>query len=339
MNNLTRFFKRNVVSPILFHTGVLRFAAKNKDAHIIINFHGVKHKKERNPLNNRHLDLDIFVRLLRYLASEFNIRPLSELYLTESPEVTFPKRKTKPSAYITFDDGYMNNFTLAAPILEELKIPATFFIVTASLYNPDFINWPDIVDYIIFRDAQRCRFSFGDFTMPNGYSNSHKLYLSDYIKKSGVRLHEILEEIKDKFPELESDIFNFESFVRMVDASTLSRFKDSSIIDFGSHTHTHYCLEYAPEEIQYQELYNSRLLLEEVLMCPVEMVAYPDGSYNESVLNQTQRAGYKQAFVVNYRLGEKRTPNFYKPRFTIANSTTFHSNINRLYHQYYKFSF
>jgi peptidoglycan/xylan/chitin deacetylase (PgdA/CDA1 family) len=165
------------------------------------------------------------------------------------------------------------------------------------------------------------------------------MHLSDYIKRSGIRLSEILLEIKATFPELDKDIFNFEMFVKMVDASTLSSFRNSRYIDFGSHTHTHYCLEYVPLEVQYQELSESRGLLEQVLKRPVVMVAYPDGSYNESVIIQTQHAGYKHAFVVNYRLSEQRTPDFYKPRFTIANSTTFQSNINRLYYQYRKFSF
>lgn len=337
MNRIIKIIKRNIITPVIFHIGFLKYLPGKKGKHIIVNFHGVKNK-ETNPLNNRHLDIDIFVRLLRYFKSEFIVLPLSTLY---SNQVNFDwfKNESKPRAYITFDDGYMNNFTLAAPVLEELHIPATFFIVTSSLCDPYFINWPDIVDYILFKDIKRCRFSFGDFTQSNGYSDYHKLHLSEYIKLAGIHLPEILIEIKATFPELDKDIFNFETFVKMVDAPTLSSFGNSRYIDFGSHTHTHFCLEHVPTEVQYQELTESRRLLEQVLKRPVEAVAFPDGSYNESVITQTQHAGYKHAFIVNYRLGEKRTPDFYKPRFTIANSTTFQSNINRLYYQYRKFSF
>ena len=34
---------------------------------------------------------------------------------------------------ICFDDGYVNNYEIAAPILKKLKIPATFFITTSKI--------------------------------------------------------------------------------------------------------------------------------------------------------------------------------------------------------------
>jgi peptidoglycan/xylan/chitin deacetylase (PgdA/CDA1 family) len=46
---------------------------------------------------------------------------------------------------ITFDDGYRDNFENAAPVLEQLSLPATFFVVT---------QWID-TDIVPFWDEQR----------------------------------------------------------------------------------------------------------------------------------------------------------------------------------------
>jgi peptidoglycan/xylan/chitin deacetylase (PgdA/CDA1 family) len=43
---------------------------------------------------------------------------------------------------VTFDDGYRDNFDLAAPVLEKLSLPATFFVVTQWM-GTDIVPWWD----------------------------------------------------------------------------------------------------------------------------------------------------------------------------------------------------
>ncbi|HCO76880.1 MAG TPA: hypothetical protein DIT50_01575 [Rhodocyclaceae bacterium] len=44
----------------------------------------------------------------------------------------------KPRLLVTFDDGYANNLTVAAPILQEYRVPALFFLATGYLETPWF---------------------------------------------------------------------------------------------------------------------------------------------------------------------------------------------------------
>lgn len=50
-------------------------------------------------------------------------------------------RDTRGTLSITFDDGYLDNFQVAAPILRRLGIPATFFITTGFVGTEVIAPW------------------------------------------------------------------------------------------------------------------------------------------------------------------------------------------------------
>ena len=59
---------------------------------------------------------------------------------------------------VTFDDGYVNNFTQAYPVLRSLNVPATLFLATAYLDSPDAFpsdDWADAGRADIPADAWR----------------------------------------------------------------------------------------------------------------------------------------------------------------------------------------
>lgn len=50
------------------------------------------------------------------------------------------KLPSKP-VVITFDDGYLDNYTYAYPILQKYKFPATIFVITDLVGKKGYINW------------------------------------------------------------------------------------------------------------------------------------------------------------------------------------------------------
>ena len=76
-----------------------------------------------------------FERTMRWVKSVFNVIPL------EDGVAGIKSGKLPPRALsITFDDGYANNATVAAPILKRLGLHATFFIATGFLDGGRMFN-------------------------------------------------------------------------------------------------------------------------------------------------------------------------------------------------------
>ncbi|MEK6536034.1 MAG: polysaccharide deacetylase family protein [Actinomycetota bacterium] len=47
---------------------------------------------------------------------------------------------------LTFDDGYLDNYQVAAPILEKYGFPATFYIITEKVGTPEYMDWEQVAD-------------------------------------------------------------------------------------------------------------------------------------------------------------------------------------------------
>jgi len=45
---------------------------------------------------------------------------------------------------VTIDDGYESAFTVALPILLELQVPATFYVVPGWIGKPPYMNWRQV---------------------------------------------------------------------------------------------------------------------------------------------------------------------------------------------------
>ena len=69
-----------------------------------------------------------FRERMGWVREWFNVLPLDEA-VAALARGTLPAR----ALAITFDDGYADNFTVALPILQQLGLPATFFIATGFL--------------------------------------------------------------------------------------------------------------------------------------------------------------------------------------------------------------
>jgi len=108
----------------------------------ILQFHAVDSRPVRGSWGKRlTLDTQMFKTELDYLASHgYQPVTLEQVYAGMARLEPLPKN---PVA-LTFDDGYLDNYTVAFPILHAHHFAATFFVITGAVGKPGYMTWADL---------------------------------------------------------------------------------------------------------------------------------------------------------------------------------------------------
>ncbi|MFZ1086358.1 MAG: polysaccharide deacetylase family protein [Terracidiphilus sp.] len=199
---------------------------------------------------------------------------------------------------ITFDDGYLDNYQIAFPILRSHGAQGVFFLAT-SMVGSCAIPWWDQIAYLM-KTARKRQFSLSypaDFAVNlerNGLEKSLNTILKLYKRPDNLTPKRFLRELaeacegKDS-PERLRRFLNWEEAREMIGGG----------MEIGSHAHSHQVLSQLEGEKQRQELDDSRRLIMNRLGVEVRVLAYPVG-HKISFTDQTRRiareSGYKYAF-------------------------------------------
>ena len=88
-----------------------------------------------------------FERQMAFLAAERRVLALSELMA----EIAAGRTPPAGTVCITFDDGYRDHLTVAAPILERYRLPATLFLATGLVERGEN-QWSDTLHWLARKD-------------------------------------------------------------------------------------------------------------------------------------------------------------------------------------------
>ena len=278
----------------------LRIAASLKPpAAMILMYHSVRDEPE--------LDADwigpgithatkIFARHMELLARQFNPVTLDDILLFLQGERTFPRR----AVAVTFDDGYLDNLQVAAPVLNRFGISAAFY-VTVGLIGKAEAPWFCRVRHA-FMMTPRCTWRSSGQQRTWDLSSAHArglALLSAYdlcaplvggaAQQQAVRTIEEELEVEPGFPRRRL-------MLSWDEARALRR--AGHIL--GSHTITHPNLAHVEqEEALRAEFVQSKRELEEHFEEQVTHFSYPhpalDPQWNEKTLAITRDAGYATA--------------------------------------------
>jgi peptidoglycan/xylan/chitin deacetylase (PgdA/CDA1 family) len=139
--------RRDVVGAALHWSGIGRaFETVARPAGaIILMYHSISQDAEAEFVDppNR-LSPSLFKRQMAFLSAHRRVVPLSEVVRQVESGMSPPAGTVS----ITFDDGYLDNLTTAAPILEQYNLTATLFLATGYVERGES-QWADTLYWLL----------------------------------------------------------------------------------------------------------------------------------------------------------------------------------------------
>jgi peptidoglycan/xylan/chitin deacetylase (PgdA/CDA1 family) len=266
--------------------GIFRFL--HRHGGVILTYHGVLTKADERYTSRNCLDAAMFDRQMDFMARHYNVVPLSTLIKW----LSLNKKLPPYTAAITFDDGFLNNFTVAFPILKKYHLPATVFLATSFIGSEKRGLWTERVDWIIHgARVPSVRIDV------NGTEQWYPLHtkrecevasdqIRGYLKTLSPMQRDCVISQLTQQVDAESQCVQMGSVDGVVNPQERYAFLDwedvkamaREDITFGSHTHTHAILTPLSEEELNFEVTESRRLIEKQLRTKCQFFSYPNGT-------------------------------------------------------------
>ncbi len=197
---------------------------------------------------------------------------------------------------ITFDDGYLDNYTNALEVLRDHRCGGTFFLVPEYV-GASLIPWWDAIAFMV-RNSAKSSITLNTpapLTVTLGEDREPSIYavLQHYKRADNLDADTFMSQL-----QTETDCPLPETGRRFLNWSEALEMQESGMT-IGSHTLTHRILGQLSHDEQRVELETSKSILEQQLGTTISTLAYPVGSrtaFSSKTEAIARSLGYKLCF-------------------------------------------
>lgn len=289
----------NLAKRSLWHGGIVAGLRRRSrtDRAVVLRYHSVSPSSPQTRLWRKDdiaVSPELFERQMAYLAAHYHVCPLREVVERLGGEEAFEPR----TVVITFDDGYMDNYIHALPVLRRYGLPATVFVVSSAV-GDGWRFWVARLRALMMMCTATTLSVPGlgriDLHTPAEREAAAGRLTAQLKRLATPQRDEWLDRLEEASgiaappPEAAELMMDWPQLREMAEAG----------IEIASHTHTHPILTRQSDAVVEYELTESKRLLEAGLGRPVTALAYPNGgnvvNHNRRIARAARRAGYRSA--------------------------------------------
>ncbi len=271
----SRFLSTESIAIYLFH-GVVEDGAS----------HGLRNR------NRKHLSARRFESVIGELAEHGSPLTMDDLVRLEATA-----KVPKNGFVVTFDDGFRNNLTIAAPILKKYAVPAMFYLTT-NFVETNGMSWIDRIEWLFETMGTPATLSPADrltFTLDSDHSKQQALErIRTYVKGTpGLDIEDFVATLFKQAgtQQIKSSNDQLDAKMTWEDVRTLLQ---TPLFSIGGHSHTHPILSYISPEQLADEIDTSLRLIRRETEVQVRHYSYPEGQaehYSDKIIALLQDRG------------------------------------------------
>jgi len=301
--NLGKYLK-TLLKAVFYYSGIYRMLIYfHRDRIPVLMIHGVLDEEMAQLWEPswRRTSSKQLESVISVLSRYFDFESMGEIADTLTHD-SVPKRA---KLGLTFDDGYRNNITCAAPILIRKDSPAVFYLSTGNIVSRAPM-WIDRLDFVL----QKLELPEIEITLqqqvfkiklkPRSRFDEDYMYLRRSIKDLYRDDCVMLSDIASEAFRLEKlagtsllDSITDDPVAEIMTADEVSGKYDK--ITFGSHTVSHVRVDRISEQLLLAELRESKTWIEEATQERCLHFCYPNGDFNRRSIAALAESGYKTA--------------------------------------------
>ena len=259
---------------------------------------------------------------LNFLKKSFTVISIDDLASIMKNEAVPPQGKT--ICVVTFDDGWLDFYTYAYPLLVAHELPATVFLPT-NFIGSEKQFWTERFAFLLMVRLQK-----GKTGVPASVGNNQEIakILTDLLElegqykdqlENGIELLKknqlgVIDRVLEALAEAWSVPAQDNTMRDFVNWDEVQEMHSSGLINFGSHTKTHRILTtLSAAEIQV-ELSDSRdeLIDRNVVSREQTSFCYPNGNCSPAIAKLVESSAYDLAVTT-----KKGTNDMFSDRFLL----------------------
>jgi len=224
---------------------------------------------------------------------------------------------------ITFDDGYVDNFAHAYPLLQAVQLPATIFVTSGMIGSAREFWWDDLERLLILPPHLPAHLQLTVNGQAHEWSIGSRADREKVCGDSYRLMRPLSPADRERALDALADWAGLpragRTGYRAVTTAELEALADSGLIDIGGHTQHHPQLSSLTVDDQTHEIVEGRQRLEELIGRPIKTFAYPYGDFTDATADIVRAAGFHGAVTVRHGSVEPGDDLFRLRRCAVSN--------------------